>query len=111
MLLCNVNTLEPGMEVGGSIPHPRRTSTELLRPGVTLDARMINYLRRAGVTEVWVHHDATADLDVAVASNLSAARLKVFNGLKKDFSRLSVSSVSGAQLHGTPRSGGISIRC
>ena len=98
MLLCNVDTLEPGMEVGGSIPHPRRTSTELLRPGVMLDARMIKYLRQVGVTEVWVHHDATADLDAAVASNLSAARLKVFNGLKKDFSRLSVSSVSGAQL-------------
>ena len=98
MLLCNVNTLEPGMEIGGSIPHPRRTSTELLRPGVTLDSRMINYLRRLGVSEVWIRHDATADLDAAVASNLSAARLNVFNGLKKDFSRISVSSVSGAQL-------------
>ncbi len=98
MLLCNVNTLEPGMEVGGSIPHPRRTSTELLRPGVTLDSRMINYLRRLGVSEVWIRHDATADLDAAVASNLSSARLSVFNGLKKDFSRISVSSVSGAQL-------------
>ena len=79
MLLCNVNTLEPGMEVGGSIPHPRRTSTELLRPGVTLDSRMINNLRRLGVSEVWIRHDATADLDAAVASNLSAARLHVFN--------------------------------
>lgn len=98
MLLCSVYTLEPGMEVGGSIPHPRRPTTELLRPGVTLDSRMIKYLRRLGVTEVWIHHDATADLDVAVASNLSIARLNVFNGLKKDFSRLSVSSVSGAQL-------------
>ena len=63
MLLCNVTSLEPGMEVGGSVPHPRRTATELLRPGVTLDTRMINYLRRAGVSEVWVRHDATADLD------------------------------------------------
>ena len=42
MLLCNLASLEPGMEVGGSIPHPRRPSTELLRPGVTLDTRMIN---------------------------------------------------------------------
>ncbi len=98
MLLCNVASLEPGMEVGGSIPHPRRPSTELLRPGVTLDARMINNLRRLGVSEVWVRHDATADLDVAVAPNLAAARMVVFNQLKKDFSRLSVSSLSGAQL-------------
>ena len=98
MLLCNVDTLEPGMEVGGSVPHPRRTATELLRPGVTLDTRMISYLRRLGVSEIRIRHDATADLDAAVASNLSSARLNVFNSLKKDFSRLSVTSVSGAQL-------------
>ncbi|MCH8315773.1 MAG: HD domain-containing protein [Planctomycetes bacterium] len=98
MLLCTVASLEPGMEMGGSIPHPRRPSTELLRPGVTLDARMINNLRRLGVTEVWVRHDATADLDVAVAPNLAVARMEVFNQLKKDFSRLSVASLSGAQL-------------
>ena len=98
MLLCNLASLEPGMEVGGSIPHPRRPSTELLRPGVTLDTRMINNLRRLGVSEVWVRHDATADLDAAVAPNLAAARMEVFNQLKKDFSRLSVSSLSGAKL-------------
>ncbi|MCH8210920.1 MAG: HD domain-containing protein [Planctomycetes bacterium] len=98
MLLCTVASLEPGMEMGGSIPHPRRPSTELLRAGVTLDARMINNLRRLGVTEVWVRHDATADLDVAVAPNLAAARMEVFNQLKKDFSRISVASLSGAQL-------------
>ena len=92
MLLCTVASLEPGMEVGGSIPHPRRPSTELLRPGVTLDTRMINNLRRFGITEVWVHHDATADLDVAVVPNLAAARMDVFNQLKKDFSQLSRSS-------------------
>ena len=98
MLLCNIASLEPGMEMGGSIPHPRRPSTELLRPGVILDARMINNLRRLGVSEVWVRHDATADLDVAVAPNLAVARMGVFNQLKKDFSRLSVASLSGAQL-------------
>ncbi len=98
MLLCDVANLEPGMLVGGSIPHPKRPTTELLRPGAELDANMIEHLTRLGVGEVWVAHDATADLDAAVASGLSVARLTVFNQLKSDFSRLSVSTVSGAKL-------------
>lgn len=98
MLLCDVANLEPGMIVGGSIPHPRRPATELLRPGAELDANMIEHLTRLGVCEVWVAHDATADLDAAVASGLSVARMTVYQQLKTDFSRLSISTVSGAKL-------------
>ncbi|MCH8825174.1 MAG: HD domain-containing protein [Planctomycetes bacterium] len=98
MLLCDVANLEPGMIVGGSIPHPKRPTTELLRPGAELDANMIEHLTRLGISEVWVAHDATSDLDAAVGSGLSVARMSVFQQLKTDFSRLSVSTVSGAKL-------------
>jgi len=98
MILCAVSDLEPGMEVGGSVPHPRRPQTELLRPGVTLDSRMIRYLHRLGVNELWVHHEATDDLDPAVAANLSQARLAVYGQLKTDLGRLSRATISTSQV-------------
>jgi len=96
MLLCSVGDLEAGMRTGGSVLHPQRPETELLRPGVTLDASMIRHLRRVGIRQVWVHHDATSDLDGAVASELTEARVKVFTQLRNDFGRLASDTISTA---------------
>lgn len=86
------------MHVGGSVVHPRRPETELLRPGAVLEAPMIDRLRRIGVTEVWVHHDATADLDAAVAPELSEARTAVYRRLKDDFGRMATATISAATI-------------
>ncbi len=99
MLLCSVADVEPGMEVGAPVIHPRRPEIELLRPGVKLEEAIIHKLERLGVSELWVQHSATSDLDAAAAPSLSKARTLVFRRIKKDFTKLAFSTVSIAQVH------------
>jgi HD-GYP domain-containing protein (c-di-GMP phosphodiesterase class II) len=99
MLLCSVTDIEPGMEVGAMVIHPRRPEIELLRPGVKLEEAIIRKLERLGVSELWVQHSATSDLDAAAAPSLSKARTLVFQRIKKDFTKLAFSTVSIAQVH------------
>ena len=98
MLLCAIADLEPGMKVGASVPHPRRPHLYLLRPGIALDADMIRQLPCLGVSEIWIQHDATNDLDSAVAPQLSQAQAAVYAQLKNDFSKLAQVTVSTAQV-------------
>ena len=99
MLLCSVADVEPGMQVGALVIHPRRPEIELLRPGVKLEEAIIHKLERLGVSELWVQHSATSDLDAAAAPSLSKARTLVFRRIKKDFTKLAFSTVSIAQVH------------
>jgi len=99
MLLCSIDDLEPGMAVGGSVVHPGRPETELLRPGAVLEAVIIERLRRIGISQVWVQHDATADLDAAVAPQLSAARTKIYRRLKESFGKMAGATISAAAVH------------
>lgn len=98
MLLCGIGDLEPGMKVGATVIHPRRPELNLLRPGVDLDAEMIRHLARLGVSELWVHHDATNDLDAAVAPKLSQLQTAVYLQLKGDIAQLAPVTVSTAQI-------------
>ena len=98
MLLCGISDLEPGMKVGATVIHPRRPALNLLRPGVDLDAEMIRHLARLGVSELWVHHDATSDLDAAVAPKLSKMQTAVYLQLKGDIAQLARVTVSTAQI-------------
>ena len=84
------------MEVGGVVLHPRRPQTELLRPGAKLERRMIDYLQRNSIAAIWIHHDATADLDSAVAPNLTAARTELYQKLRSDFGALARATISTA---------------
>jgi HD-GYP domain-containing protein (c-di-GMP phosphodiesterase class II) len=99
MLLCSIDDLEPGMAVGGSVVHPGRPETELLRPGAILEAVMIERLRRIGISQVWVQHDATADLDAAVTPQLSAARTKIYRRLKDSFGKMAGATISASAVH------------
>jgi len=98
MLLCGIGDLEPGMKVGATVIHPHRPELNLLRPGVDLDAEMIRRLPRLGVSELWVHHDATSDLDAAVAPKLSQMQAAVYLQLKSDIAQLARVTVSTAQI-------------
>ncbi len=89
MLLCGIEDLTPGTMVGASVIHPSRVDLELLRPGVTLDGKMIARLRDMGVMQIWIHHDATADLDHATGVNLSIANRQVFQAVRDSFNSLS----------------------
>jgi hypothetical protein len=98
VLLCSLDDVRAGMVVGAVILHPRRPETQLLEPGVTLDGAMLARLRELGVTEVWVHHDALADLDHLVAPRLSEARQAVYRRIRADFAEMSARTVTVAQM-------------
>ena len=98
MLLCSVHDIDPGMVLGASVLHPRRPDTELLRAGVALDAAMIERLRKFEVTQVWVEHDATRDLDHAVLPRLDASQVAVYQQLKQDLSRVSNQTITTGQV-------------
>lgn len=86
------------MEVGGVVLHPRRPQTELLRPGARLEPRMIEYLQRVNIGAIWIQHDATADLDTAVAGQLTAARTELYQKLSKDFSAMAGNTISASRI-------------
>ena len=98
MLLCGIGDLEPGMKVGATVIHPRRPELNLLRPGVDLDAEMIRQLPRLGVSELWIEHDATNDLDAAVAPKLTQLQTEVYLQLRGDIAKLARVTVSTAQI-------------
>ncbi len=98
MLLCSVHDIDPGMVLGASVLHPRRPDTELLRAGVALDRQMIDRLRKFEVTQVWVEHDATRDLDLAVLPRLDQSQVAVYQKLKDDLRRVSSSTISTGQV-------------
>lgn len=98
MLLCGLNDLEPGMLVAASVVHPMQPETELLRPGVPLESGIIGRLRQLGVTAVWVDHDATRDLDTAVAPKLSAKRRAVYVQMRRQFKELACATISVAEV-------------
>ena len=98
MLLCGLNNLEPGMLIAASVVHPMRPETELLRAGVPLESGMVGRLRQLGVTAVWVNHDATLDLDTAVAPKLSAKRRAVYVQMRDQFKEIACATISVAQV-------------
>jgi HD-GYP domain-containing protein (c-di-GMP phosphodiesterase class II) len=96
MLRCGLSDLVPGMIVGASVGHPTRPETELLRPGVVLDERIINRLGELEVDSLWVNHDATADLDIAVAPKLCDLRRTVYVKMRDQFKDLANRTISVA---------------
>ena len=89
MLLCGIDDITPGTLLGASVIHPTRVDLELLRPNVVLDATLLRRLKAMGVMQLWIHHDATADLDHAAAVNLNAANTQVFHAVRDSFNSLS----------------------
>lgn len=89
MLLCALADVIPGMVLGAQVTDPRAPDMRLLLPGVALDAALIASMRSRGVTQLWVEDDLTKDLDGAVASELTGARLEVFTRLRDDLQALS----------------------
>ncbi|MEE9211235.1 MAG: HD domain-containing phosphohydrolase [Phycisphaeraceae bacterium] len=98
MLLCSLDDIESGMVVVSPVLHPHRPDTTLLTAGAQLDGAIIARLRSLGVPQLWVHHDATADLDAVVAPNLTEARLRVYSQIKSDFQRMQGATVCTAQV-------------
>jgi hypothetical protein len=89
MLQCAIDDVKPGMILGAQVRDPRSPDLQLLRPGVVLDAPLLTSIRKRGVTQVWVEDDLTGDLDAAVATGLTGARLEVYSRLRDDLSSAS----------------------
>lgn len=94
MLQCAIDDVKPGMILGAQVRDPRSPDLQLLRPGVALDGPLLASIRKRGVTQLWVEDDLTRDLDAAVATELSGARLEVYSRLRDDLSSASRRTVS-----------------
>lgn len=99
MLLCSIETVEPGVTLAASVIHPASPDVELLKPGVALEQRMLERLKRLGVQQIWIEHDLAADLDNAVAPQLGSTKVEVYRQLKGNFSSMSRRTVSAVQVN------------
>lgn len=99
MLLCSIDEVEPGARLGASVLNVNSPEVELLKAGVTLDRRMLERLRRLGIAQLWIEHDITADLDAAIAPNLTAARVAVYAQLRRNLDLMAKATVSTVQVH------------
>lgn len=99
MLLCNIEDVDPGAVLGASVLHPNAAvDMELLKPGVKLDGKLIARLRQLGITQLWIEHDVTKDLDAAVAADLTAAKMSVYRQLRDDLGKMSHQTISIGQV-------------
>ncbi len=99
MLLCGIDQVEAGAVVAVPLQHPRRPDVELLAAGVPIEDRMISRLQRLGVTHLWIRHDLTADLELAVSPTLTTRQLAVFERLRHDFTALAQRTISQGDIH------------
>lgn len=98
MLLCGLQDVRPGAVVAASIAHPDSPGIELLKPGVTLDAKLLARLVKLGVRQIWLEDDATRDLDPGVLGKLTSARMAIFRQFRQDLRTISRTTVSSADI-------------
>jgi HD-GYP domain-containing protein (c-di-GMP phosphodiesterase class II) len=98
VLLTNLSHVQPGMRVGAAVMNPVAPDVTLLRPGAELTRDLIDRLRKRSVTQVWVEHELTRDLDAAVAPELTRVKLQVYLHLKHDFEQLEQRTVTKTQV-------------
>lgn len=99
MLLCGIESVEPGMMLGAPVVRPDAPDTELLKPGVSLDPPMLARLRSLGVVQLWVQDDLTKDLDRALSPEVAEAKTEVLRQLKGDLAAASRRAVTAADVH------------
>ena len=98
MLLCGLEDVSAGMVVAAPVFHPRRHDVELLAPGAPLTPRVLYRLRQLRVLRLWVHHDATEDLDHLIDPTMGQSQVAVYQKLKEDFGKLSQSTVAAGRV-------------
>lgn len=98
MLLCGLQDVRPGAVVAAPIARPGAPDVELLKPGVPLDAGLLNRLATMGVHDVWIEDDAVRDLDPAIIAKLSGAKLAVFQQFKQNLGTISNQTVSAGHI-------------
>lgn len=94
MLLCGIQEVEPGTTLAASVMHPSRPDTELVKPGVALEPKILDRLKEFGVERLWIDHDATADLDEHIQLGSSASHKQVYDQLKASFRKAAGDTIS-----------------
>ncbi len=105
MLLTNLNSVQPGMRVGAAVMNPKAPDVTLLKRGAELTRDIIARLRKRNVTQIWVEHELTRDLDEAVAPELTRVKLQIYHHLKNGFEQLEQRTVTKSQVRSSPRGG------
>lgn len=94
-----MDDVEVGAILGASVIHPGlAVETELLKPGVRLDASLLARLRQLGITHLWIDHDLTRDLDAAAAAQLTGARMSMYQKMRSDLGKISRQTVTIGQV-------------
>jgi HD-GYP domain-containing protein (c-di-GMP phosphodiesterase class II) len=98
VLLTDLNQVQPGMRVGAAVMNPRAPDVTLLKRGAEFTKAIISSLRERKVTQVWVEHELTRDLDAAVAPSVTRVKLQVYQHLRDDFEKIEQSSLAKSQV-------------
>lgn len=98
MIYCPIDEVPDGMHVAAPVRHPRREDVELLAAGVALDRRTARRLAQLGVANVWVDHEATADLDEIVDPAMGARRRAIARKIAQDFTDNARKTVTAGQI-------------
>jgi HD-GYP domain-containing protein (c-di-GMP phosphodiesterase class II) len=98
VLLTHLIQVQPGMRVGAAVMNPLAPDVTLLKRGAEFTKEIIIALRRRKVTQVWVEHELTRDLDAAVAPSVTRVKLKVYQRLRDDFERLEHQTLAKSQV-------------
>jgi HD-GYP domain-containing protein (c-di-GMP phosphodiesterase class II) len=98
VLLCSITDVKPGAKLAAAVIKDDAPDVELLKPGVTLEPRMLARLREMGIRRLWIDHDLAADLDRAIDPRVIRKKLELYQHLKTDLVRASQASISNAQV-------------
>jgi HD-GYP domain-containing protein (c-di-GMP phosphodiesterase class II) len=98
VLLCSITDVKPGAKLAAAVIKDDAPDVELLKPGVTLEPRMLARLREMGIRRLWIDHNLAADLDRAIDPRVMRKKLELYQHLKVDLVRASQTSISNAQI-------------
>lgn len=88
MLLVGVESLRPGMTLARPVLHPDRSDLLLLGEGYTIDAAMVDHLRRHGVMHAWIAFPGLEEVDPRVSEKIGRSHMELYQVLSRSVDHL-----------------------
>jgi hypothetical protein len=82
MLIVPLPEAKAGMKLAAAVLHPEQPDQTLLKPGFTLDQRVLTRLEELGVDVIYVDYPDLAELDAILLPSLSPAHAKLYTQIK-----------------------------
>lgn len=98
MIRVSVHSLEPGMVLATSIPHPSQSGCALLTADYVLDATTIAKLPQYNIKGVWIKHPGFDFLDAQIDSGVPESRVRLYHHIKTSFAAMSEKTASAFDL-------------